>query len=135
MSYCRTRLFGARIALLEHGESNRLKAQMPHRLHPNSQCGSVGARVILMDGRGNTMCRDWSGRSDWSSLQGVPVPQLLPREYSGPRHRVKVGQRPDGRCEYEERPGAAPPNQGGGKDENVMRIYFVRAQEIGSEIR
>jgi hypothetical protein len=97
----------------------------------NSQCGSVGARVILMDGRGNTMCRDWSGRSDWSSLQGVPVPQLLPREYSGPRHRVKVGQRPDGRCEYEERPGAAPPNQGGGKDENVMRIYVVRAQEAG----
>ena len=55
----------------------------------------------------------------------------LPREYSGPRHRVKVGQRPDGRCEYEERPGAAPPNQGGGKDENVMRIYVVRAQEAG----
>ena len=36
--------------------------------------------------------------------------KLLPREYSGPRHRVKVGQRPDGRDEYEERPGEPPPN-------------------------
>jgi hypothetical protein len=61
--------------------------------------------------------------------------KLPPREYSGPRHIVKVGQRPDGLDECEERPGEPPPNQGGGKDENVMRIYFVRAQEIGSEIR
>ena len=36
--------------------------------------------------------------------------KLLPREYSGPRHIVKVGQRPDGRDEYEERPGEPPPN-------------------------
>jgi hypothetical protein len=34
----------------------------------------------------------------------------LPREYSGPRHIVKVGQRPDGRCEYEERLGPPPPD-------------------------
>jgi hypothetical protein len=35
----------------------------------------------------------------------------LPREYSGPRHIVSVSKRPDGRCDYEERPGEAPPNQ------------------------
>ena len=57
--------------------------------------------------------------------------KLLPREYSGPRHRVEVGQRPDGRCEYEERPGP-PPNHAEDQDPNVMRVYFVRAQEAGS---
>ena len=30
--------------------------------------------------------------------------KLLPREYEGPRHVVKMGQRPDGRDECEERP-------------------------------
>ena len=34
----------------------------------------------------------------------------LPREYSGPRHIVSVSKRPDGRCEYEERPGEPPLN-------------------------
>jgi hypothetical protein len=90
-----------------------------------------------MDGRRDTMCSDWSGRSEWSGLQVVPVPfgKLLPRECSGPRHRVKVGQRPDGRDEYEERPGPPPPDRSRGNDQNIMTIYFVRAQEIGSEIR
>ena len=59
--------------------------------------------------------------------------KLLPREYEGPCHIVKVGQRPDGRCEYEERPGEAPPNQSQVNDENVMTIFFVRAQESGKE--
>jgi hypothetical protein len=54
--------------------------------------------------------------------------KLLPREYQGPRHIVKVGQRPDGRCDYEERPGPPPPNQDRRNDENVMTVYFVRAQ-------
>ena len=58
----------------------------------------------------------------------------LPREYSGPRHIVSVTKRP-GRCEYEERPGEAPPNQERSKSENVMTIFFVRAQETGNEIR
>jgi hypothetical protein len=53
----------------------------------------------------------------------------LPREYSGPRHIVSVSQRPDGHCEYEERPGKAPPNQSPVNDENVMTIFLVRAQE------
>jgi len=61
--------------------------------------------------------------------------KLLPREYSGPRHIVSVSKRPDGRCEYEERPGEAPPNQSRVNDENVMTIFFVRAQETGNEIR
>ena len=59
----------------------------------------------------------------------------LPREYSGPRHIVSVSKRPDGRREYEERPGEAPPNQGQVNDENVMTTFFVRAQETGNEIR
>ena len=59
----------------------------------------------------------------------------LPREYSGPRHIVSVSQRPDGHCEYEERPGKAPPNQSRVNDENVMTIFFVRAQESGNENR
>ena len=55
----------------------------------------------------------------------------LPREYSGPRHIVSVSKRPDGRCEYEERPGKAPPNQSRVNDENVMTIFFVRALNCG----
>ena len=58
--------------------------------------------------------------------------KLLPREYAGPRHIVSVSKRPDGRREYEERPGEAPPNQGQVNDENVTTIYFVRAQETVS---
>ena len=53
--------------------------------------------------------------------------KLLRRKYSGPRHRVKVGQRPDGRDEYEERPGEPPPNHVEDQDPNVMRLYLVRA--------
>jgi hypothetical protein len=46
--------------------------------------------------------------------------KLLPREYSGPRHRVKVGQRPDGRDEYEERPGEPPPNDAEDQDPTLL---------------
>jgi hypothetical protein len=59
-------------------------------------------------------------------VQGVPVPfrKLLPREYSGPRHIVSVGKRPDGRCEYEESPGKPPPNHaedpGPQRDANLL---------------
>ena len=66
---------------------------------------------------------------------GFAYLKLLPRAYSGPRHRVKVGQHPDGRDEYEERPGPTPPNQSRVNDENVMTIFFVRAQESGNENR
>jgi hypothetical protein len=60
--------------------------------------------------------------------------KLLPREYSGPRHIVKVGQRADGH-ECEERPGAPPTNQRRvSDDQNVMTIYFVRAQNTANEI-
>jgi len=59
----------------------------------------------------------------------------LPREYFGPRHIVSVGKRPDGRCEYEDRPGKAPHNQSRVNDENVMTIYFVRAPQAADEIR
>ena len=59
----------------------------------------------------------------------------LPRAYSGPRHIVSVSERPDGRCDYEERPGEPPPNQSRVNGENVMTIFFVRAQESGNENR
>jgi hypothetical protein len=36
--------------------------------------------------------------------------KLLPREYDGPRHIVKVGQHPDRRDEYEEMPDEPPRN-------------------------
>ena len=61
--------------------------------------------------------------------------KLLPREYEGPRHRVKVGQHPDGRDEYEERPCEPPPNHAEDQDPNVMRLYLVSAQESGNENR
>ena len=61
--------------------------------------------------------------------------KLLPREYFTPRYIVAVGHRPDGRGEYEERLGAPAPNQGPVNDENVIRVYLVRASETGSEIR
>jgi hypothetical protein len=47
----------------------------------------------------------------------------LPREYSGPRHIVSVNKRPDGRCDYEERPGPPPPNQERRNDENVTHVH------------
>jgi hypothetical protein len=61
--------------------------------------------------------------------------KLLPREYEGPRYRVKVGQHSDGRDEYEERPGEPPPNHAEDQDPNVIRLYLVSAPETGNENR
>ena len=60
--------------------------------------------------------------------------KLLPREYSGPRHRVKVGQRPDGRDEYEEMPGEPPRDHVEDQDPNVIRLYLVRAHDAADDI-
>ena len=60
--------------------------------------------------------------------------KLLPREYSGPRHILPVRQRLDGRDAYEERPAEPPPNHGENQDENVIRLYLVRAPEAANEI-
>ena len=59
----------------------------------------------------------------------------LPREYTGTRHIVTVGRRPDGREEREERPGEPPPNHEAARDQNVKRIYIVHAAEPNTEIR
>jgi hypothetical protein len=71
-------------------------------------------------------------------LPEVPVSRPGDLWLCGPhrvsRHRVKVGQRPDGRDEYEERPGEQPPNHVEDQDPNVMRLYLVRAQETRSEV-
>jgi hypothetical protein len=56
----------------------------------------------------------------------------LPPEYTGTRHIVTVGRRPDGREECEERPGEPPPNREAARDQNVMRIYIVYAAETNS---
>jgi hypothetical protein len=47
----------------------------------------------------------------------------------------RTSERPDGRCEYEERPGPPPPNHAEKQDPNVRTIDLVRAQESGNENR
>jgi len=59
---------------------------------------------------------------------------LPPKPTAQDRHIVSVGKGPDRRCYYEERPGEAPPNQERSKSENVMTIFFVRAQYNANEI-
>jgi hypothetical protein len=59
----------------------------------------------------------------------------LPREYTGPRHILTVGRRPDGREECEERPGEPPPNHEAARDHNVKRMYIVYAAEPDTKIR
>ena len=59
------------------------------------------------------------GRKQPSAEDRICVPEATAEGYSGPRHIVKVGQRPDGAGGYEEWPGAPPPNQGQGNDENI----------------
>jgi hypothetical protein len=78
-----------------------------------------------------------------ATLGNMMAEQIAPPSTLGPRcgvchqsraveesyHRAEpVGQRPDGRFEYEERPGPPPPNQGRGNDENVMTIYFCEGK-------
>ena len=48
--------------------------------------------------------------------------KLLPLEYEGPRHIVKVGQRPGGHDECEERPGTPPGNHAEKQGPNVRII-------------
>ena len=59
--------------------------------------------------------------------------KLPPREYNGPRHRVRVGQRPDGQDEYEEWPGEPPRNHVEDQGPNVLRLYLAGAPESGNE--
>lgn len=47
---------------------------------------------------------------------------------------VSVSKCPDGRCEYEERPGEAPPNQSRVNDENVMTIAVALTLYYGSSV-
>jgi hypothetical protein len=49
----------------------------------------------------------------------------LPPDYSGPRHLVTVGRLPDGRHQWEERPGAPPDGE---ESQKRLMVEFVRAE-------
>jgi hypothetical protein len=53
------------------------------------------------------------------------VVKHLPPDYSGPRHLVTVSKLPDGRHQWEERPGAQPDGE---ESQNRLIIEFVRAE-------
>jgi hypothetical protein len=59
--------------------------------------------------------------------------QKLPPDYVGERHTVTVSRLPDGKYEWEERPGPAPTD---GKDDSkiLIRITFVKGRD-GVEVR
>ena len=46
----------------------------------------------------------------------------LPPEYAGERHMVTVGRLPDGKYQWEERPGAP---LDGGDDDHIFRVILV----------
>ena len=48
----------------------------------------------------------------------------LPREYIGEKHVVTLDRHPDGKYEWEERPGPGPPAVGE-EGERLIRICFV----------
>ena len=57
----------------------------------------------------------------------------LPPEHTGSLQIVTAENDPDGKYQWEERPGPPPPNHGENEDPNVMRVYLVRAPESGNE--
>jgi hypothetical protein len=54
----------------------------------------------------------------------------LPPEYVGERHVVTMGQLPDGKYQWEERPGPAPAEEDA-DPRMIIRINLVEAKEIG----
>ena len=54
----------------------------------------------------------------------IGVLKTLPADFVGERHIVIVNEKPSGSCEFEERPGPAPP----GEDDGVPRIYLTEAE-------
>ena len=53
----------------------------------------------------------------------------LPPEYVGERHVVTVGQLPDGKYQWEERPGPAPAIEDDGDARTIIRINLVGAKD------
>jgi hypothetical protein len=49
----------------------------------------------------------------------------LPPEYTGERHVVTVGRLPDGKYQWEERPGPAPANEDDGDPRTILMVNFV----------
>jgi hypothetical protein len=57
------------------------------------------------------------------------VVKKLPPDYSGPRHLVKLGRLPDGRYQWEERPGPPPIGE---ESQNRLIVEFVGPSAIQS---
>jgi hypothetical protein len=55
----------------------------------------------------------------------------LPPEHVGERHVVTMGQLPDGKYQWEERPGPAPANEDDDDARTIIRINLVAAKEMG----
>ena len=53
----------------------------------------------------------------------------LPPEYTGERHVVTVGRLPDGKYQWEERPGPAPANEDDGDPRTIIRVSLVGAKD------
>ena len=53
------------------------------------------------------------------------VIEELPREYTGERHLVAVGQLPDGKYQWEERPGSRPADEDHGEPCIIVHFRIV----------
>jgi hypothetical protein len=51
----------------------------------------------------------------------------LPPEYTGERHVVTVGRLPDGKYQWEERPGPPPAHEDSGTQ--IIRVILVQARD------
>ena len=56
--------------------------------------------------------------------------QKLAPDYTGERHLVTISRYPDGRYEWEERPGPAPADLISDDEEGVIRICYVQADPL-----
>ena len=58
--------------------------------------------------------------------------EKLPPDYTGERHVVTLGRLPDGKYQWEERPGLAPANEDEDCSRTIIRINLVEAKHHGA---